>query len=572
MYWNMKKILLAISTIIALVACNKEIELPEMKVEENDVILNLGFVVPEAQTATKSFTDPSIVNLRVIVFDENGYLVEVKDAEKNSTGLGTKDQPIDFTVSLKQSVSPRSLHFVANVTGEISFGMEKDIMTSLTTSDNQDSYWQCVPVDRILKDDSDLQTKLSNIPLVRNFAKIKIAALPTGTNFTLLEYKLVNIPTRGTVAPYNMEKNSFQSFYENNGTGVTASTYDQLSAASYIGFMPDQPGNKESASIVFDADFTGTEADPYGALYTYESTYGNGLAIIVKGQYGNEAPSYYKIDLVNNGTNYHILRNFEYSITIQKVNGSGYSSETDAITNPAGNNVNYSSETQSLINISDGTSRLYVEYTSKRIVSDDPVTLKYKYIPNIKDLGTDGLPKIDNSSVSYTLDATFIETASQSPRDDGWNEITLDPKDDFYTSGLLEGSITLTANGLSRKVMLYRLAPYVITSLSAADTDGYVTLTINLPYIHEDVFPLVLDIVDSKQMLSAYTLNGVAMPVKIDNENKCFYYQRTLTLDEYQQNNPIKCYFKTNQSGTTTTTITVSNQYFTSKTCTYTKQ
>ena len=86
MYWNMKKILLAISTMIALVACNKEIELPEMKVEENDVILNLGFVVPEAQTATKSFTDPSIENLRVIVFDENGYLVEVRDAVKNSTG------------------------------------------------------------------------------------------------------------------------------------------------------------------------------------------------------------------------------------------------------------------------------------------------------------------------------------------------------------------------------------------------------------------------------------------------------------------------------------------------------
>ena len=507
---------------IALVACNKEIELPEMKVEENEVILNLGFVVPEAQTATKSFTNPSIENLRVIVFDENGYLVEVRDAVKTSTGLGTEAKPISFTVSLKQSVSPRSLHFVANVTGEISFGMEKDIMTSLTTSDNQDSYWQCVPVDRILKNDTDLQSKLSNIPLVRNFAKIKIAELATGTNFTLLEYKLVNIPTRGTVAPYNMEKNSFQSFYENNGTGVTAFTYDQLSAASYIGFMPNQPGIKNSDSIVIDANFTGTEADPYGALYTYESTYGNDLAIIVKGKYGNEAPSYYKIDLVNNGTNYHILRNFEYSITIQKVNGSGYSSETDAITNPAGNNVNYSSETQSLINISDGTSRLYVEYTSKRIVSDDPVTLKYKYIPNIKDLGTDGLPKIDNSSVSYTLDADFInEDVSDPSSADGWNEITLDPKDDFYTSGILEGSITLTANGLSRKVMLYRLAPYVITSLSAADTDGYVTLTINLPYIHEDVFPLVLDIVDSKQMLSAYTLNGVAMPVKIDNTKKC---------------------------------------------------
>jgi hypothetical protein len=107
--------------------------------------------------------------------------------------------------------------------------------------------------------------------------------------------------------------------------------------------------------------------------------------------------------------------------------------------------------------------------------------------------------------------------------------------------------------------------------LSAADTDGYVTLTINLPHIHEDVFPLVLDIVDSKQMLSAYTHEGVAMPVKIDNTKKLFYYQRTLTLDEYQQNNQsIECYFKTNQSGTTT--ITVSNQYFTSKTCTYKKQ
>lgn len=558
----MKKILLAIGIMMTLMACNKEIITPELP-EDGKVVVDFSVVVPDAHIATKSFAEETIETLCAVVFDENGYFVEVQEATKSSTGLGTEESPITFTVSLTQSVSPRNIHFVANLSKDnFNYGMEKDLMTK-TVNDDSNVYWQKIKVTKILEGDSEL-TKLNKIPLVRNFAKIKIAAIAEGVDFELISYKLINVPTTGTIAPYNMSNGQFQSFYDTDGN---AYDYQGLTNTGYQGFMPTSYETKSTDPIVIeDLDETSSN-DPCGAFYTFESTYGKGLAVIVYGSYDGESASYYKIDLINDGMNYHILRNFEYSITIEAVNGSGYDTEDKAIANPAGNNINYSETTQSYTNISNETSRLFVEYTSKRIVSGEPFTLKYKYISNLQN------NTVSTASVAYDCQATFIKDAiSNVQGEDGWYVLTLDPKDDINFStldGIQESYITLTAGSLSRKVNLYLLKPYVFGTLAAVNENGYVKLTIPLPELPTDIFPLVFDIVDSAQMLSAYTNNGVSMPVKIDNENQTFYYQRTVTRAEYDTSRSIDCYFKTSKTGTTK--ITISNQYFTSSECSYTK-
>ena len=74
----MKKILLAISMMLSLMACVKEvITLPSETVDtDGEVVLNISAVVPEAQIATKgTFAAPTITSINVLMFDDKGFMV-----------------------------------------------------------------------------------------------------------------------------------------------------------------------------------------------------------------------------------------------------------------------------------------------------------------------------------------------------------------------------------------------------------------------------------------------------------------------------------------------------------------
>ena len=630
----MKKILLAISAMLSLAACNREIIEPLHPVsDDGNIVLDFSIVVPEAQEATKSISSPAITSLTVIAFDEYGYFVTAAAAE-DVNGWGVTSAETEFTVELPQAASARKLHFVANcpkAVNQFTYGHETDIMTGLVTTENNDAYWQCREVNSLLVQDRDsLNAQLQNIPMIRNYAKIRIGKVVD--SFTLTGYAVIDAPTSGTVVPYNLSSGSFQPF--------DASTdYNALKTARYSSFMP------EGVSFDFNAadnlaNLVWTEPvqeGPLPAVYTYESSPSekNETALLIRGKYnGSQTDTYYKVALYDaaNGT-YDILRNIEYTVNITNVVGAGYGTALEAVKAVAGNNISASTVTKNLLNISNGTQRLYVEYTAKRVVSTDPFTLKYKFMPFAPsstqtdkdvavnklhpqegfDYGTPGNPS-DREPITITRRTTSedgkpvvtsltIENQGQVTDDEGFSTIMITPRDTLPTSGVWSEEITITSTFdntvLSRTVTLYMLNPYVMTvscngrvaKQAGQDVDVNINLPASLP---DEIFPLVFDIEAAKMSIYPNTTSKavnildevISMPVVSGksiipakaNGSSTFHFQRTLTKEEYDaledaagesaQTVAVPCYFRTNIDDSETA-IYVYNEYFNLADCSF---
>ena len=623
----MKKILLAISAMLSLAACNREIIEPLHPVsDDGNIVLDFSIVVPEAQEATKSISSPEITSLTVIAFDEYGYFVTAAAAEAVN-GWGVTSAETEFTVELPQAASARKLHFVANCpkdVGQFTYGHETDIMTGLVTTENNDAYWQCREVNSLLvQDQNSLNAQLQKIPMIRNYAKIKIDTVVG--SFTLTGYAVIDAPTSGTVVPYNLSSGSFQPF--------DASTdYNALKTARYSSFMP------EGVSFAFNAEddlenlvwaVPAQDGTLPAGVYTYESSPSekNETALLIRGKYdGSPTDTYYKVALYDaaNGT-YDILRNIEYTVNITNVVGAGYGTALEAVKAVAGNNISASTVTKNLLNISNGTQRLYVEYTAKRVVSTDPFTLKYKFLPKApsstqtdKDVAINKLhPEAGAPSAGEPItitrritseDGTAVITDMAIPNQgqdkdaDGFSTITITPQTSLPASGVWSEEITITSTYqnvvLSRTVTLYMLNPYVmsvtcderVANQAGQDVDVNIVLPSSLP---EEIFPLVFDI-EAQQMSiypnttsKAVNILGevISMPVVSGksiipakaNGSSTFHFQRTLSRSEYDeivenagevQTVNVPCYFRTNVDESATA-IYVYNEYFNLADCSF---
>ena len=538
----MKRILLAITAIIALAACNKDIIVPEIVTDNENVVLDFSVVVPEAQTVTKAFSDtPVIGGLKVIVFDQNSLLLKAVDATI-ADNAETTDR-VEFTVTLPQHPSACSVHFVANCPATTNIMSEAD-MTSLVTSGTQDAYWQRIPVDNLIASNAtlkaQLEAKFTKIPLIRNFAKVSVVANNV-TGFNLQGYTLINVPTSGTVVPYNTGAGVFES-YHNNGTGLG---YTALKANGYNGFMP--------VGVSYNTAIPETVTN-MAPLYTYESRLReeDNTALIVYGTYNGTA-GYYKVDFVspsntyNNG-NYEILRNIHYVVTINSVLGAGYPTAAAAAAAAAGNNISASTDTQNLLNISDGTSRLFVDEIAKHIVNSQSFTVKFRYEPTINGTPNNTGATISRSKADTDADAVISGTPVVAESDvDGWRTITITPKSVPTAVGTVyTEDLTIKIGNLSRTVKLYLHKPYAMsvectpTTASAVKTEVTVNTTIpaGLP---QEIFPLVFDIEDKQLCLSpdaSKTNIQGSVPVTtepsiIDTSKETFHYKRTLTWDQY---------------------------------------
>lgn len=628
----MKKILLVISMMFALTACVFEKMPQAVSVDnEGDVVINFSIVVPEAQAMTKTLDTPAIDSLTVAVFDENGFFVTARQA-KRTGAWGVGSEPTEFEVKLPQSTTPLNLHFVANkLTTDFNYGMETDVMTRLVTTARKDAYWQVVSVNSILEADIEsgaLSASLSKIPMVRNYAKI-VVVNGDEQNFTLSRFRVLNAPTSGTVVPYNVNSENFQLYWKASGDKKVGRNYTELKDQLYHGFMP--AGFNENTGVA-DLDWT---IDP---VYTYERIYDESaqkpLSILIEGVFNDsdKNTSYYKVDLYDAvNVNYDVLRNIEYTVTITDVLGDGYDSADEAASNTAGNNISFSNTTNSLLNISDGNCRLFVEYVTKRVVSEDVFYLKYKFAPDITGDLTD--PASYNNAIANTYNSTG-NPSNASPLtitcvdpegtegdviskweydteygkdSEGWSRIKITPKTGYNGENWMEDivikstyNVGTTDNPqtvvLSRTVKLYRLNRYALTvSCDPVSVDRTIgaSLTVNTVIqadLPEDIFPLVFSI--EAENLSIYPDAGrtnalnevITMPVIsgtsiIQNSSKqSFHFDRTLTLAEYQYlvNNyktadnkvSVPSYFKTNVAESATT-VHVYNEYFNRDNCSF---
>ena len=458
----MRKVFIYILLLLALCISCQRVNLPEETLTETpDGMVGKKVLVTFStaaliNTETKAIIDPTtdIHTMHLVLFDENGMLVEVCEAQL--LGQSDHDDHISgrhYTVTMTTTDKPRIVHFIANCPVEqIVYGHENSIIGNLYVDKNEGEHktayetacWARIEVPYILTEDkedeegnkitalhSTIIGKFQHVPLLRNYAEITVTD-QTDDTFKFEGYTVYNIIDRGTVAPYNKNlqpEPGFQNFIYKDANQTNQSySYPQLTGAPYlyeghalgsanlVTTLPkDNDGNvkifksnepfyiyERKISVMTDEEEKWKESPPH---------------IIIKGQYrpkGTEEWNtyYYKMDLVYKIKDpvtgldseikyYHILRNFMYQFNLTAVHDVGYKTLEEAIAGAAGNNISGSADASKLTNVSDNNGRLWVSYTDTTLVDNSTISLKYKYIPNYYDNTKSDYGVIRNDQVKF---------------------------------------------------------------------------------------------------------------------------------------------------------------------------
>lgn len=587
----------------ALVACSYDDlgSIPQQPTADGPVQVRFSVQVPDMLQATRTMSSQEITSLKLVVFDENGYFVDDADAtlidytgdseDKVAVEVESDDDTPDddneiqeqtYTVSLPQSASPRTIHFIANLPEgtKFEYGSERELINALETSGTADAYWQRKELRSILGDvvsedgkvtasaGSELAKALNKIPLVRNFAKVSVDSEDVKSVFTNVQIAVFNAPQRGKIAPYNTNAGEWAAYSDDTD-------YADLTAAGYYGYVPTFDDD-DFANVGIDANDVISGTTQY--LYEYNMD-GKKIEagskypfVIIAGSYQGHDTSYYKVDLVDaNGKYLNILRNFDYTVVIESVSGDGYSSAAAAAAAAASNNINASIDTRNLLNISDGIGRLYVEYTTKYITDvTKPFTLKYKYVPNIQNQNT-----VDNDDVdlSKVVPGDVIQSISVAGSDDadGWRTITITPKAEYGK----QQEITISASTMSRTVKLHTVNPYalaVICPETVASSVGQpVQIKLQVPEnLPEAIFPLEFVIV-SDQLSPDASLENMPVRTGLNADGteggQHYGFVKTVTYEEYQALTAvggkvnIECNFKLSLAASVQGAVTTVNAY-----------
>ena len=584
----MKKFGIYIFMILCLLtACQgPEIDIiPDNPVDEistGEVTLTFGVNFIGNTPRTKAMGDlPSqdISSLHLLLFDENGYYIEAREAELVSSGLN----PLSvnhYRVTLNLTDKKRIIHFIANCpVSQLDYGHENDVIANLYVTkannpgDIETAYWHRIEVPKIVVDDNgdvtpEIKSHFQNIPLLRNYTQITVVDNDENDDFHLESFGVYNTIAIGTVAPYNKAKQCFQSFYDQD-EGAPYS-YDQLLSNQYQGH----------ALAKVQLDGTLSEDDlmsPGTPFYMYErkiSVHTQGeetqwdespTHIILKGIYKNSTSySYYKVDLVRevNTVNqyYNLLRNFDYRFILKSVSGPGYKSLDEAMRNPAGNNLTGSSETLTLTDVSDGRGRIMVSFADTTLTSSDDVKLRFKYFPD----ANSGDPENTEVKVTGVLDGNGsvlkgLKGNINYNAVDGWAEVSFRIQELTGVSRTQEIVLVTEDNTNLHKTITFHLVdPYNMdvicynpkssgyeNNVIEANIEEEVGVQIRIrDDFTENLFPLYFYIEADKLSISPDVQKnknlGFSLPVEtgtsiIPGKNSpSFHYVYTLTYDQYR--------------------------------------
>ena len=198
-----------------------------------------------------------VETLHLIVFDENGMLVEVCEAEEHGSSdhgdhVGGKHYSVTLTVTDK----PRIIHYIANCpVDQVVYGHETSVIGNMFVDRNRSegakteyevSYWARIEVPHILVVETeekqtdgttkkvlsltdDIKDLFMHVPLLRNYAEITVTKDENNKTFEVIGFTVYNLLNRGTVAPYNSNTQEFQSFFKRDSTGnITNYLYPEI--------------------------------------------------------------------------------------------------------------------------------------------------------------------------------------------------------------------------------------------------------------------------------------------------------------------------------------------------------
>ena len=502
---------------------------------------------------------------------------------------------------------------------------ESTLASTLVVDDNTEAYFCRQRYVGITE-----STNMNNLRMIRNFAKVTLDLTNVGTNapncnVAITGFKVFNVPTDGMIAPFNanaptiavvereigghMEMVTISNpdcfaKYEYlpdseaydaliNGWDVILAGPDTVSLPKYTGFMSNSVSfnnysSEYDASGSTDAVFSGTNPALGGKFYSvdkadylYECTYRAGDEnpyIILKAEWSETGhPTeicYYKADFVykDGGLNeyYHILRNFEYTLSVGNIAAKGASTIYDAVNGIAMNNFEASTISQGLTNISNGESRLYISATDHLVTTGrlDTLYLRNKILVSNKwvwdtTTGTDIVNGVKTGSSDYKKGevvgrdddlisyCTFSLVGSGDPDAAKWKDwvrvvVTMPTPYNLRKGMVWKQPITFfNKDGLSRICMITRRQPFELT----VDVQDYVAsnlgqscrLDINIPAgLTEARFPIEFYIEQEKNTLYPDPSSGIALPVEtgpsiipgVGGNN--YYYTRIVDWAEYK--------------------------------------
>ncbi len=630
----MKKTLYILSALLlGLVSCDlAEFEQIEPKEVEPTglVAVTMKVQVPETLYATKALGDfsdkPSIKDIRVAVFGTSGYaqayaLAEPVDAAGNalSTYATTNGDTYYFKVLLPVYEGEAHVHIIANGPESIKFVEEDEesIMTKMATEEGIGAFWaRIVMPDGILTQldqngimqtdtegnfiPSDETARLfQDLVLVRNFAEVLL--INDAENLTDVSWTLVNVPTKGSVAPMAagswVDDYKDYEYYSPSETNTETAKYGRMVKGNtvYNGYMfPDD---------VIDEAYPSKDAWPSAATkgfvfgdsgmnFLYErllpGTGEKATCILLRGRFNGGDYTFYRIDLMDEeiGGYYPIYRNRRYQMKIWRVGNKGAATPEEAMLRDSGGNVSMTTEAQSLTDISDGISRLYVEYVEKNFTSGGKKTVWVQYKPD----GTN----VDNTKIQMSVKSRGLAlkedsepTLTASSSDTGYYIYEFELNDQDENEDLVSVLHIKADNGLTDgdKSTLYRDITLRVLkkmdmelALKPKKVDGLgdvTVLEITLPEgLPGSMFPLEFRIEDVNHTLNPTQQDGsgnsVTMPVQTaksyaDGTTNSFYFIRTYNWSDYDPeqggSNVVKTQFQTIWEKCATT-LYVANDYF----------
>ena len=607
----------------------------------NEATISFSAIVPgnsDTKAMTENATD--LVSMHLVIFDGNGMYVETRKAEIGSAKTHDgHNYETSFEVTLTVTDQPRIIHFIANCPVEqIIYGHEASIVGNMYTTksnyvqkdgepdptEHETAYWARIEVPYILVEETAPDSgkyrpvpgiigSFQCVPMLRNYAQVVVRDGANTSEFELIGFTLYNTIDIGTVAPYNNTTQTFQNFV-NSATGKPYK-YPNLAYHGHALSAADLNSNLEMVpNDGTDPDWDGykwyTEDNPF---YMYERKVSvktdeeekwseSPPHVIIKGRYNGKI-NYYKVDLVYNvyekdedGKDtdkvtdivyYNILRNFRYQFTISEVAGEGYPTVPDAINGSTSNNIAGSSTTSKFTNISDKVGRIWVSYTDTTLVSNNRITLKYKYIPNISNDDADDYEVIHNELVTLEgiVGGDVIETYEVASTNisggtwDGFREVTMTIKNPEDMTKEQTIVVKTDNANLTRDVRYYLKKKYPLeiecTPKVEARIGAPVEVDIKLPIgLTDDMFPLALNIEIYDMSLSP-DANQNTLPVEVGpsiipdkNNAQTFHFVKTFnTKEEYDRLETVgtqkilKTYWLTNIVANEST-VYVTNKYF----------
>ena len=624
----MKKIFTILSIVLlGAISCTKSsFETP--KPEETGLVeVNMSMTLPTWLMASTKASDmahkPNIDDIRVAMFGTSGYPQAYTKATLTGTQPTENGTTYTFTVLLPVYEGEAHIHVIANGPDSILYDgwPENKLMTKMTTTGGVGAYWARI----VLEDgvqakwtgNGTMQTyettgnfvptdatsaKFQNITLIRNFAEV---ALTEVNGLTDVTYTLVNVPTSGSVAPIfsdsvKSEPKSatdtttlyYADYLDTYATGYQYNTstekMEEISgSAVYDGYMVDESINK---ALPADGALPYSISNP---AFTYERTVAtrDATCLLIRGRYTDNKYYYYRLDLLGQTAPLALYRNYQYQVRIGRLGGKGYTTPDEAMKHNSSDNVSALVEAKTLTDISDGASRLYVEYIEKNFVAGGPQTFWVKYEPS-----ADG--EVNNTSVTITdvkCDAITSAgvTKGTASGDYQFFNFTLNgqgaaDKVSTFTVKASNGKTGDYASTLTRVVTVRVVKTMTMTpTLNHAEIEGgkdkNVVLSIALSdTLQSSMFPLEFYIEDTNHTLNPTGSDGagheITVPVKVDKSivdktSNSFYFIRTVNWSEYE---PMRDAYKAGNTGAivfqtefktlvddSATDIYVANEYFT---------